>query len=562
MYTARQHPEADAGGISAPVSPVRHHNKEITAAMPTLASPFSHGRSRSWASGTLLALLALLFGSWLLPSVASARSVSFASMFSPVSRLGEGTSYTTELTLSGSEYHGHVDPLTGLTVHLPAGVGVSSAGFPTCSKFTLEQFTPAGCPAGSLAGPVGSLKLVLYFGTEAIEEEATVQAVFGPAGVLYFFVEGGPPVQIEIIMEGHYVSDSSPYGQDLVLTVPTIETVPGAPDASITALTLNVGASREESGVVFNSVSVPSTCPSGKFAWAGDAAFNGEASEPIGATETACPAAGSRQATTTTLSVSNATPLRGETVTYTATVTPNSSGGPALSGGVTFFDNGSPIAGCSARPLTQAGVSATATCQTSYAAYGAHTVGATYGGDSNYLGSDSGTENVVLTAEAEEAHKHQEEAANKPPASSGTTGSSTPSGSGSNTPVVTISSAQIAASLARQLVPSGKAAKIAALLKAGGLTMSFTALEAGRLSLQWYELQSGAKIAKKAKPVLVASGQVSFSGAGVEKVKVRLTAAGKKLLRHGKTVKVEAKGVFVSVAGMVVTASRSVLVKR
>jgi hypothetical protein len=114
------------------------------------------------------------------------------------------------------------------------------------------------------------------------------------------------PVALETIMEGHYESDSSPYGQDLVLAVPLMQTVPGAPDVSTTALTLNVGATYEESGVVFNSVSVPSTCPSGKFAWAGEAAFNGEASEPIGATETACPA-GSRQATTTTLTVSNAT---------------------------------------------------------------------------------------------------------------------------------------------------------------------------------------------------------------------------------------------------------------
>jgi hypothetical protein len=468
-------------------------------------------------------------------------------MFSPISRLGEGTSYTTELTLSGSEYYGLVAPLTGLTIHLPAGTGLSDAGFPTCSKTTIEQFSPSGCPAGSLAGPVGTMHLIASFGSEKVPEEATLQPVFGPGGVLYVAVEGHAPVALEVIMEGHYVSDSAPYSQDLVLAVPLMETVPGAPDVSITALTLNVGATREESGVVFNSVSLPSTCPSGKFAWAGDAAFNGEASEPIGATETACPTSGSRQATTTTLAVSNAAPLRGETVIYTATVTPNSAGGPALSGGVTFFDGNSPIAGCSARPLTQARVSATATCQTSYAAYGAHTIGATYGGDSNYLGSSSGAENVVLSAGTEEAHKAHEEEANKPPATSGMTGGSTPSGSGSGTPVVTISSAQIAASLARQLVPSGKAAKIGALLRAGGLTMSFTALEAGRLSVQWYEVPSGAKLAKKvkAKPLLVASGQASF----VSKVRVRLTAAGKKLLKQAKQLKVEVKGVFVSVGG-------------
>ncbi len=512
------------------------------------AVPFLH---RHWKPGALGVLLALaLLGP--VPSVASARTASFASTFSLASRLGEGTVYTTELTFSGSEYYGLVAPLTGLTIRLPAGTSLSDAGFSTCSKTTIEQFSPSGCPAGSLAGPVGTMHLIASFGSEKVPEEATLQPVFGPGGVLYVAMEGHAPVALESIMEGHYVSDSSPYGQDLVLAVPLMETVPGAPDVSITAVTLNVGATREESGVVFNSVSVPSTCPSGKFAWAGEAAFNGEASEPIGAIETACPASGSRQATSTTLTVSNATPLRGETVTYTATVTPNSAG-PVPTGAVAFLDDGTAIAGCSARPLSQDGASATATCQASYAAYGAHTIGATYGGDANYLGSDSGTENVVLTSEAEEVHKHQEEAASKTTTSGTSTGSSTPAGSSSSgsTPVATISSAQIAALLGRQLVPSGRATKIGALLRSGGLTMSFTALGAGRLSVQWYAVSSGAKSAKKvkSKPMLVASGQASFAGAGTSEVKVRLTAQGRKLLKRAKKVALTAIGVFATTAG-------------
>lgn len=525
-----------------------------------------HETQQRWHSVRLLSVLTALMAcgcSLLLPSVASAaRSVSFASSFSLTSRLGEGTSYTTELTLGGSEYHGHVDPLTGLTIHLPAGTGLSDVGFPTCNEAVIEQLGPTGCPAGSLAGPVGSLKLVLYFGTEAIEETAVVQAVFGPSGVLYFFVEGGPPVQIEIIMEGHYVSDSAPYGQDLVLAIPTIETVPGAPDASITALTLNVGATREESGVTFNSVAVPSTCPSGKFAWAGDAAFNGGASEGVSTTETACPASGTRQATTTALAVSNATPPRGETVTYTATVTPNGSGGPALSGGVTFFDGSTAITGCSGRPLTQAGVSATATCQASYASYGAHTVSATYGGDANYLGSSSGTENVVLSAGTEETHKHpEEEVASKPPATTGTATTATNTGTGIT---AAISSGQLLASLARQLVPSGTAAKIGALLRDSGLTMSFQALEAGRLTVQWYELPVGAKLAKHGtvKPMLVASGQVSFTAAGTGKVKLRLTVAGRKLLKRSTRVKLTAKGAFTPTGTASVGTTKGFIVKR
>jgi hypothetical protein len=125
--------------------------------------------------------------------------------------------------------------------------------------------------------------------------------------------------------------------------------------------------------------------------------------------------------------------------------------------------------------------------------------------------------------------------------SSGSTGS----GSGSGT-TVTVSKAQIAALLGQQLIPSGKAAKIGALLKAGGLTMPFKALEAGTFTVGWYEVPAGAKMAKHitAKPVLVASGQMTFTGAGTGKIKVRLTAEGQKLLKHAKRFRLTAKGMF------------------
>jgi hypothetical protein len=132
----------------------------------------------------------------------------------------------------------------------------------------------------------------------------------------------------------------------------------------------------------------------------------------------------------------------------------------------------------------------------------------------------------------------------------GSTGGSQGGGAGS------ISVEQIKASLAQQLVPSGKAAKIATLLKSGGLTMSFKALEAGTLSVQWYEIPAGAKLAKKvkAKPVLVASGQATFSAAGTGKLRIKLTAVGKRLLKHAKSLKLTAKGVFTPTGGPPVSA--------
>jgi hypothetical protein len=121
------------------------------------------------------------------------------------------------------------------------------------------------------------------------------------------------------------------------------------------------------------------------------------------------------------------------------------------------------------------------------------------------------------------------------------------SGSGSvlGSTTASISTAQIAALLGQQLTPSGKAAKIAALLKSGGFTLSFKALEAGTAMIDWYEVPLGAKLAKaKAKSVLVAAGQRTFSAAGTAKITIKLTAAGKRLLKHAKQLKLTGKGTF------------------
>ena len=102
----------------------------------------------------------------------------------------------------------------------------------------------------------------------------------------------------------------------------------------------------------------------------------------------------------------------------------------------------------------------------------------------------------------------------------------------------------ITAVLSGELGPSGKGAKIAALLKSGGLTLEFKALEAGTAVINWYELQRGAGPAKKSKPklVLLASGRRTFSAAGTAKLKIELTAAGKGLLKHAEEARADRQG--------------------
>jgi hypothetical protein len=80
--------------------------------------------------------------------------------------------------------------------------------------------------------------------------------------------------------------------------------------------------------------------------------------------------------------------------------------------------------------------------------------------------------------------------------------------------------------------------------------------------IDWYEVPSGAKLAKKARPVPVGAGQRTFSAAGTATIKIKLTAAGKSLLRHAKKLKLTAKGTFTPTGDTPVTTTRTFVLKR
>lgn len=126
------------------------------------------------------------------------------------------------------------------------------------------------------------------------------------------------------------------------------------------------------------------------------------------------------------------------------------------------------------------------------------------------------------------------------------------------------SSAEVKATLSKVLKPSGKTATTKAIIKSGGFSFSFSVPSAGKLVIDWYYLPSGAKLAKKAKqrPVLVGAGQRTFSAAGTAMIKIKLTAAGKSLLKHATQVKLTAKGTFTPTGKTAITATRTFVLKR
>ena len=108
-----------------------------------------------------------------------------------------------------------------------------------------------------------------------------------------------------------------------------------------------------------------------------------------------------------------------------------------------------------------------------------------------------------------------------------------------------VSGAAIAAGLKKQISPAGAASHIRAVLKAGGYAYAFKALTAGTAIISWYQVPSGAHLTgAKPTPVLIARGRMSFTAAGTATLKVKLTAAGRKLLKHAHHAQLSAKATF------------------
>ncbi len=99
--------------------------------------------------------------------------------------------------------------------------------------------------------------------------------------------------------------------------------------------------------------------------------------------------------------------------------------------------------------------------------------------------------------------------------------------------------AEIRSGLLSQITPRGSAAKISALLRKKGYAISFKALSAGQVEIDWYLQSSG-----KSKRVVVATGTATLSHAGTFGLTIKLTPQGKQLLEHSGKLHLTAKATF------------------
>jgi hypothetical protein len=101
----------------------------------------------------------------------------------------------------------------------------------------------------------------------------------------------------------------------------------------------------------------------------------------------------------------------------------------------------------------------------------------------------------------------------------------------------------------------GKDATTAAIIKAGGATLTFKAPSAGTVTIKWYATVKG-------KKVLIGSATKTVGAGSTAKIKVKLDAAGKKLLKASKgSVKITQSGGFKPKGGKQSTSTKKLSLK-
>jgi hypothetical protein len=192
-------------------------------------------------------------------------------------RLGAKAALTFTIQYAGGEF-GVPSAVRKSVVRLPAGMSLDVPLLRSCNVARLRARGPGGCPARSELGS-GHALVETRAGGQTITENVALRAFLGPPANLQptfeIFAQGYTPLDESLVFGGSVLPSGAPYGEQLVMSIPPVPSMPLEPDASIVTFSLTVGASRRHRAHDQNSVRVPSTCPAGGFPFAAEFTYAG-----------------------------------------------------------------------------------------------------------------------------------------------------------------------------------------------------------------------------------------------------------------------------------------------
>jgi hypothetical protein len=241
---------------------------------------------KSAVRALLATLLACAFAGGIARADVSAR---IAPSLDP-SRLGAQGALRFDIDFAGGEF-GVPPPLRRAVLRFPAGLGIEVPELRGCAPSRLRSMGVRGCPAQSELGR-GSALVEAHLGSQIVRESIALWVFLGPIGgaqpVLEILARGHTPFEEQVVLHGTVVSAKAPFGEELVLSIPPIPTLPLEPDASILSLSITLGSSEPHRARDANTVLVPTSCPVGGFPFAGEFTYaEGPSSSAL--TTSSCP---------------------------------------------------------------------------------------------------------------------------------------------------------------------------------------------------------------------------------------------------------------------------------
>jgi hypothetical protein len=182
-------------------------------------------------------------------------------------------------------------PVISSVLRFPAGLGVEIPHLRSCSPTRLRIQGPKACPPQSLLGH-GHAIAEAQAGSQIVSEGIDLTLFVGPFHNLQPTFEilgrGYSPFDESVVLTGTVRPDNPPYGEDLVLSIPPIPTLPLEPDASIVSMSLTVGTAKPRHPITVNTIVVPPNCPAGGFPFAAEFTYaDGSTSSALASA--ACP---------------------------------------------------------------------------------------------------------------------------------------------------------------------------------------------------------------------------------------------------------------------------------
>jgi hypothetical protein len=160
--------------------------------------------------------------------------------------LGQGTTikFAFAITATGG---GVPSPVTQIELRYPAHFGLvtSGLGLASCTEQLLEELGREGCPSRSLMGEGTAIAEVQVGGGEALQEQAHTAIFMAPLGGesirIEFMVHGYSPLAAELIFPELLLPAAPPYGGDLSIPVPLLESFPDGPDVALVKVRSTIG---------------------------------------------------------------------------------------------------------------------------------------------------------------------------------------------------------------------------------------------------------------------------------------------------------------------------------